>query len=143
MELHCDIVPRTCENFLALCAMNYYDGTLFHRSIKHFMIQVSLCSRIPISIAIATNWLNERGVMFAQRCVAATKWCSLGVSRCSWDAGCWGYWVYCHCVRNHVRIHVLLRVVIQLAPAWEASPFTARHSRMRWIRGSHTPEEAF
>ena len=40
IELHCDIVPRTCENFLGLCAKKYYDGVIFHRSIKNFMIQV-------------------------------------------------------------------------------------------------------
>lgn len=39
IELHCDIVPKTCENFLALAAGNYYDGTKFHRSIPNFMIQ--------------------------------------------------------------------------------------------------------
>lgn len=39
LELHCDIVPRTCENFLGLCEMGYYNGTVFHRSIKNFMIQ--------------------------------------------------------------------------------------------------------
>lgn len=39
IELHCDIVPKTCENFLALAEGNYYDGTIFHRSIPSFMIQ--------------------------------------------------------------------------------------------------------
>eukprot|EP00198_Chlamydomonas_reinhardtii_P009039 XP_001698376.1 peptidyl-prolyl cis-trans isomerase, cyclophilin-type [Chlamydomonas reinhardtii] len=39
VELHCDLAPRTCENFLALCDMGYYDNTPFHRSIKNFMIQ--------------------------------------------------------------------------------------------------------
>ncbi|KAG1665158.1 hypothetical protein FOA52_005539 [Chlamydomonas sp. UWO 241] len=39
VELHCDIVPRTCENFLALCDMGYYSGTKFHRSIRNFMAQ--------------------------------------------------------------------------------------------------------
>lgn len=39
IELHCDIVPRTSENFFGLCAMSYYDGVLFHRSIKNFMVQ--------------------------------------------------------------------------------------------------------
>jgi peptidyl-prolyl cis-trans isomerase-like protein 2 len=39
IELHCDIVPRTCENFMALAAGEYYTGTKFHRSIPHFMIQ--------------------------------------------------------------------------------------------------------
>ena len=31
--------PRACENFLALCASGYYNGTLFHRNIKGFMVQ--------------------------------------------------------------------------------------------------------
>lgn len=39
IELHCDIVPRTCENFIGLCRKGYYKGTQFHRSIKNFMIQ--------------------------------------------------------------------------------------------------------
>lgn len=39
IELYCEQVPKTCENFLALCASNYYDGTVFHRNIKGFMIQ--------------------------------------------------------------------------------------------------------
>lgn len=39
IELSCDEVPKTCENFLALCASNYYDNCLFHRNIKGFMIQ--------------------------------------------------------------------------------------------------------
>jgi peptidyl-prolyl cis-trans isomerase-like 3 len=38
-ELFCDLAPRTCKNFLALAASNYYDGTIFHRSIKKFMLQ--------------------------------------------------------------------------------------------------------
>ncbi|KAL2233987.1 UNVERIFIED_CONTAM: Peptidyl-prolyl cis-trans isomerase CYP18-1 [Sesamum indicum] len=29
----------TSSNFLALCASGYYDGTIFHRNIKGFMIQ--------------------------------------------------------------------------------------------------------
>jgi peptidyl-prolyl cis-trans isomerase-like 3 len=30
----------TCiENFLALCASDYYNGTIFHRNIANFMIQ--------------------------------------------------------------------------------------------------------
>eukprot|EP00899_Mesostigma_viride_P012634 jgi/Mesvir1/21371/Mv20855-RA.1 len=39
LELHCDIVPRACENFLGLCARGYYDNVIFHRNIKNFMIQ--------------------------------------------------------------------------------------------------------
>mmetsp|Transcript_34870 Transcript_34870/g.62713 ORF Transcript_34870/g.62713 Transcript_34870/m.62713 type:complete len:701 (-) Transcript_34870:235-2337(-) len=39
LELHCDIVPRTCENFIALCEMGYYNDVSFHRLVKNFMIQ--------------------------------------------------------------------------------------------------------
>eukprot|EP00933_Yihiella_yeosuensis_P062030 TRINITY_DN64949_c0_g1_i1.p1 TRINITY_DN64949_c0_g1~~TRINITY_DN64949_c0_g1_i1.p1 ORF type:complete len:565 (+),score=142.00 TRINITY_DN64949_c0_g1_i1:148-1842(+) len=39
LELHCDMVPRTTDNFLRLCEKNYYDNTIFHRLIKNFMIQ--------------------------------------------------------------------------------------------------------
>ena len=36
-------MPRTCENFLALCDLGYYNETAFHRSIRNFMIQVCVC----------------------------------------------------------------------------------------------------
>ena len=39
LELHSDFVPRTCINFLGLAEKGLYDGSRFHRSIKHFMIQ--------------------------------------------------------------------------------------------------------
>jgi peptidylprolyl isomerase len=34
-----DVAPKTCENFLGLVAKHYYDGVIFHRVIKNFMIQ--------------------------------------------------------------------------------------------------------
>ncbi|MBA0592150.1 peptidyl-prolyl cis-trans isomerase CYP65 isoform X2 [Gossypium raimondii] len=39
IELHCDITPRTCENFITLCDRGYYNGVAFHRNIRNFMIQ--------------------------------------------------------------------------------------------------------
>jgi peptidyl-prolyl cis-trans isomerase-like protein 2 len=39
LELHCDVAPRTCENFIALARAGYYDGVGFHRSVKNFMVQ--------------------------------------------------------------------------------------------------------
>jgi peptidyl-prolyl cis-trans isomerase-like protein 2 len=39
LELHCDIVPRTCTNFLGLCQAGKYNDTSFHRLIPGFMIQ--------------------------------------------------------------------------------------------------------
>ncbi|WJZ91847.1 hypothetical protein VitviT2T_010888 [Vitis vinifera] len=40
IELHCDITPRACENFITLCERGYYNGIAFHRNIRNFMIQV-------------------------------------------------------------------------------------------------------
>lgn len=37
--LYCDLAPKTCENFIELCESNYYDGTVFHRLIKNFVLQ--------------------------------------------------------------------------------------------------------
>nr|CAD7452971.1 unnamed protein product [Timema tahoe] len=39
LELYCDMLPKTCENFLKLSQKGYYNGTKFHRSIRNFMIQ--------------------------------------------------------------------------------------------------------
>lgn len=39
VELFCDKTPKTCENFIGLAEKGYYDGTVFHRVIKGFMIQ--------------------------------------------------------------------------------------------------------
>lgn len=39
LQLHCDLVPTTCMNFLELCEREYYKDTIFHRKIVSFMIQ--------------------------------------------------------------------------------------------------------
>lgn len=39
LELYCQEVPKTCENFMKLCQKDYYNGTKFHRSIRNFMVQ--------------------------------------------------------------------------------------------------------
>lgn len=39
LELFCEQCPKSCENFLALCASDYYNGCVFHRNIKGFMLQ--------------------------------------------------------------------------------------------------------
>lgn len=41
LELHCDLVPRTCHNFLELCERGYYKDTIFHRVIPGFMVSVA------------------------------------------------------------------------------------------------------
>ena len=39
IQLFPDIAPKTCENFIGLVKKGYYDGIIFHRVIKGFMIQ--------------------------------------------------------------------------------------------------------
>ncbi len=39
IELFTDIAPKACENFLKLVEKGYYDGVIFHRVIKGFMVQ--------------------------------------------------------------------------------------------------------
>jgi len=39
IELFCELCPKTCENFLALCASGYYEDCIFHRNMKGFMVQ--------------------------------------------------------------------------------------------------------
>lgn len=39
VEVFCEDCPLAAENFLALCASDYYNGCLFHRNIKGFIVQ--------------------------------------------------------------------------------------------------------
>jgi peptidylprolyl isomerase len=39
IQLFTDSAPKTCENFVGLVKKGYYDGLIFHRVIKNFMIQ--------------------------------------------------------------------------------------------------------
>jgi len=39
LTLKPDVAPKTCENFIGLVQKHYYDGIVFHRIIKNFMIQ--------------------------------------------------------------------------------------------------------
>ncbi|KAK9802024.1 hypothetical protein WJX73_002799 [Symbiochloris irregularis] len=39
IEIFCEEVPRTAENFLALCGSGYYSDSVFHRNIRGFILQ--------------------------------------------------------------------------------------------------------
>ena len=39
IRLFPDVAPKACENFTGLIKKGYYDGIVFHRVIKNFMIQ--------------------------------------------------------------------------------------------------------
>jgi len=39
IQLYWQYAPRTCKNFYELARRGYYDGVIFHRVIKDFMIQ--------------------------------------------------------------------------------------------------------
>ncbi|EAR87628.1 peptidyl-prolyl cis-trans isomerase, cyclophilin-type protein (macronuclear) [Tetrahymena thermophila SB210] len=39
IEVFCEKTPNAAKNFLALCARGDYNGTIFHRNIKGFIIQ--------------------------------------------------------------------------------------------------------
>ncbi|POM81129.1 Peptidylprolyl isomerase [Phytophthora palmivora] len=39
LEVDCDFVPQTADNFMSLCKKKYYDNVLFHRVIMGFMMQ--------------------------------------------------------------------------------------------------------
>jgi len=39
LELFPDVAPKACDNFTTLVKSGYYDGIIFHRVIKNFMIQ--------------------------------------------------------------------------------------------------------
>ncbi len=39
ITLRPDVAPKACENFLGLVNKHYYDGIIFHRVIRNFMVQ--------------------------------------------------------------------------------------------------------
>ncbi|KAH7080282.1 peptidyl-prolyl cis-trans isomeras-like protein-like 3 [Paraphoma chrysanthemicola] len=51
LEIFCETVPKTAENFLALCASGFYNGSPFHRLIPNFMVQAGSPASDPKSKA--------------------------------------------------------------------------------------------
>ncbi|PVI02072.1 cyclophilin-like protein [Periconia macrospinosa] len=49
LEIFCESVPKTAENFLALCASSFYNGSPFHRLIPNFIVQTGSPASDPKS----------------------------------------------------------------------------------------------
>ncbi|KAF2637055.1 cyclophilin-like protein [Massarina eburnea CBS 473.64] len=49
LEIFCESVPKAAENFLALCASSFYNGSPFHRLIPNFMAQTGSPASDPKS----------------------------------------------------------------------------------------------
>ena len=75
LELYADKAPETVKNFLAYVDDGFYDGTIFHRVIKDFMIQgggytadmEKKPTRDPIENEADNGLKNERGTVAMAR----------------------------------------------------------------------------
>lgn len=47
--------PKTCENFIKLCKKQYYDGTVFHRSIRNFVVRAPCWPQRAMPVAWACS----------------------------------------------------------------------------------------
>ncbi|MEW5757091.1 MAG: peptidylprolyl isomerase [Pseudomonadota bacterium] len=75
LELFADTAPKTVENFLQYARDGFYEGTLFHRVIKGFMIQgggltpdmKQKKTRAPITNEACKELSNARGTIAMAR----------------------------------------------------------------------------
>lgn len=75
IELFAESAPKTVENFLQYVRDGYYDGTIFHRVIKGFMIQGggltedmgTKSTREPIPNEADNGLANKRGTLAMAR----------------------------------------------------------------------------
>lgn len=75
LELYPDKAPQTVANFVAYVEAGFFEGTIFHRSIKGFMIQgggltpdmQEKTTREPISIEADNGLKNSRGTIAMAR----------------------------------------------------------------------------
>jgi cyclophilin family peptidyl-prolyl cis-trans isomerase len=75
LELFADQAPVSVENFIAYASSGFYDGTIFHRVISHFMIQgggftadmEKKVTREPIINEAANGISNKRGTIAMAR----------------------------------------------------------------------------
>jgi len=85
VEVYCEEVPRTAENFLALCASGYYDGTKFHRRAR-----VAACG--STGVAAHRVWRMRTETSRVSWCRAATRRVRSALLRgvAAADVGCAG-----------------------------------------------------
>ena len=75
VELYPDRAPKSVENFLSYVKDGFYDGTVFHRVIRGFMIQgVGLTAdlarkptRVPVENEASNGLKNQRGTLAMAR----------------------------------------------------------------------------
>lgn len=75
VELYPDKAPKTVENFLGYVESGFFDGTIFHRVIKGFMVQgggftpdmQQKTTRAPVVNEAADALSNERGTISMAR----------------------------------------------------------------------------
>jgi peptidyl-prolyl cis-trans isomerase B (cyclophilin B) len=75
LELYADKAPKTVDNFLQYVKSGQYDGTIFHRVIKDFMVQgggfdakgAQKAVREPIQNEADNRVRNERGTVAMAR----------------------------------------------------------------------------
>ena len=71
LELNAEKAPKTVANFVAYVEAGHYNGTIFHRVIKNFMIQGGGMEpgmgqkpcQAPIENEAATGLKNKRGTV--------------------------------------------------------------------------------
>lgn len=73
ITLKADVAPKTCENFVGLVNKHYYDGIIFHRVIKNFMIQGG------DPTGTGTGGQSIWGKMFEDECKANIKFDKPGI----------------------------------------------------------------
>ncbi|MFH0993742.1 MAG: peptidylprolyl isomerase [bacterium] len=73
LELYPDVAPNTVKNFIRLVTNHYYDGVIFHRVIRDFMIQGGAGKPTPAikgeftNNGFANNLKHVRGVISMAR----------------------------------------------------------------------------
>lgn len=62
IELYPDVAPATVANFKSLVARDFYDGVIFHRVIRDFMIQTGDASSLGRKANTIKGEFKENGV---------------------------------------------------------------------------------